>query len=337
MIYPATEEKYTEFDLNKDGLTDYIVLVSAESKDKNIICIQSLFLLLNQKDEYSIKGYIENVGSCANNDGFITEINFVNDLIVLKKKFKLQDQSIKYKNFEYFIGDFKKLENQTDKTQISNKINENTNKSSSNNLVDSFKVNAKPLPMPSKRYKFDIKTKFAQKLDVSGIKEGTINFMKKTGWAEITEIGEEYSVWIKDVDRTVNNNIVSISYTLELRTAAMFKEGQLIKSFKVNKNYSSLVAKNKTFNNSAELINILGASEYLTKIATIIPGIVMPGIGGIVTTGLVNKMINPIMNNTINNMISGETIDHKAEALMFGVECTAQIQKWILELEGKSY
>ena len=81
-----------------------------------------------------------------------------------------------------------------------------------------------------KKIYFDVKTKLAEKSDLTAGKIGTIIFLVESDWAGVREIGEDYSLWLKNYRRKKVKDIVIINLDVEIRTPSMFTSGSLLKS-----------------------------------------------------------------------------------------------------------
>ena len=73
-------------------------------------------------------------------------------------------------------------------------------------------------PDPAGYYKFDVKTEYSDKVESMGAKNGLIAYLNYAlNWCEVCEYGEDYSIWIKNLQRTYNDNNTEVKFTLELR------------------------------------------------------------------------------------------------------------------------
>jgi len=53
-------------------------------------------------------------------------------------------------------------------------------------------------------------------------------------WADIAEIGEDYSIWLRSYERKIHNNMINVKLLVELRTPALLRSGSLITSENIN-------------------------------------------------------------------------------------------------------
>jgi hypothetical protein len=75
----------------------------------------------------------------------------------------------------------------------------------------------------------DIKTKFAEKVELRAVKKGTTVFLEKKG-ISVVEMDEDFSVWLKDFERLYKgNNRYSYNLTVKLSYPTTFVEKKAIK------------------------------------------------------------------------------------------------------------
>jgi hypothetical protein len=91
-------------------------------------------------------------------------------------------------------------------------------------------VEVVPEPDPVGFYAIDVKTTFLNKFTATGLKNGHIAYMRMQGtkWCVDAEIGEDVSFWIVNVQSTAVGDSTVLSFDLELRSPAMFSNGELI-------------------------------------------------------------------------------------------------------------
>ena len=86
--------------------------------------------------------------------------------------------------------------------------------------------------------KLDVKTKFREKSNLIGIKQGVIYFLKKNGY-NIVEIGEKYSLWITDFQETENEpNRFQIRLKIQLCPPALFSRKKPVASEDIEVSYN---------------------------------------------------------------------------------------------------
>ncbi len=80
----------------------------------------------------------------------------------------------------------------------------------------------------------DVKTKMVEKAKLTHIKTATVWLISQTEWGGVTEVTGDYQLWIKDYSKVQNDNVITVNVTIELRTAKVFGEGELIASQPIN-------------------------------------------------------------------------------------------------------
>ncbi len=78
--------------------------------------------------------------------------------------------------------------------------------------------------------KLDVKTLMNEKNALAVSKLGTIQFLNESAWARVVEVGEDYSLWLKNYEIMQADNEITISLDVELRTPAAFRNGRLLES-----------------------------------------------------------------------------------------------------------
>jgi hypothetical protein len=100
-----------------------------------------------------------------------------------------------------------------------------------------------PIPARYRNMKFDVKTKFMEKKTAAVAKAGFISYIRQSDWAMIAEIGEDNSLWIKNYERHKNGNNILIELDFEIRSPAMFGDGDSIyrKSLRIEFDVSPVI------------------------------------------------------------------------------------------------
>lgn len=82
------------------------------------------------------------------------------------------------------------------------------------------------IPDPINSYKIDVKTSFSNKQNYSGIKESVINYFSQgVEWAQVVEFGEDYELWIEDVEREKINDVRwKINFKLIFKENPLFQK-----------------------------------------------------------------------------------------------------------------
>ena len=104
---------------------------------------------------------------------------------------------------------------------------------------------------------FDVKTRFAEKREFVSVKAGLLAFIKHAEWAAIKDIGENYSVWLKDYTRRQNGSAVNIELILQIRTPAMFTHGKRLVEKSVQVSYDISKVPNRAGFQEGEMFGIV--------------------------------------------------------------------------------
>lgn len=78
------------------------------------------------------------------------------------------------------------------------------------------------------QYAFDVKTTMEEKEDLQNFKQGLLNAISNSSWASLKERGEDYSVWLTDLQRVHISDSVLVSLVVEIRTASFFTRGEFL-------------------------------------------------------------------------------------------------------------
>jgi len=81
-----------------------------------------------------------------------------------------------------------------------------------------------------KKTLLDVKTPLLEKSSLMAAKAGTIYFITQSADLGVREAGEDYALWMKNYKSRQNGKKITIEYTIELRSPAMFRKGRLIAS-----------------------------------------------------------------------------------------------------------
>lgn len=191
---------------------------------------------------------------------------------------------------------------------------------------------------PQGNYIFDVKTKFIEKRDITGAKNGTIAYLKKSNWAKVEYTGEDYSVWIKNTYRdNVNDSTISLQFDYELHTPAMFTEGDIIYSkvldieYILNNDWVGQ-AGNPDANDVKRLYGVFCKKMEMTKK-------LLPYAKHLAesTQPQFASFIEIIFNLIDEFMPEENSMYQKAEAVIVGAECYGQLSEWMKDLENGNY
>jgi hypothetical protein len=76
----------------------------------------------------------------------------------------------------------------------------------------------------------DVKTRIADKADLSAIKAGVLHQIAQAGWIALREAGEDYSLWLGGLERRRDGDTVAVTLRVELHTPAAFRSGAVLDS-----------------------------------------------------------------------------------------------------------
>ena len=77
---------------------------------------------------------------------------------------------------------------------------------------------------------FDVKTKLSEKTDLAPAKAGCVILLARSDWAGVAEIGESYSLWLKNYRRVKEGDKVHVKLDVEIHTPSMVRSGKLLAS-----------------------------------------------------------------------------------------------------------
>jgi hypothetical protein len=161
--------------------------------------------------------------------------------------------------------------------------------------------------------KLDLKTPLEDKEKLKLAKAGLGAYLRQAEWANVVNVGEDYSVWIKNLKRRFKGNTLYFELDLEIKTAADLTSGKLISARHIKDSVDlATVAELKTF--EAREMNKL-VEEQLTKNnkykpVTAVVGTVtnVPVAGGIVGKGLEYLGVDLESKLTPDQAIEGMTL-----------------------------
>lgn len=87
------------------------------------------------------------------------------------------------------------------------------------------------------RVAIDVKTKYGEKTDIAVTKAGSITLLRRSDWADVQEVGETYSLWLKNYTKASENGSVRVTLDVELRTPSMFRSGKLLDTRRIEVTY----------------------------------------------------------------------------------------------------
>lgn len=105
------------------------------------------------------------------------------------------------------------------------------------------------------KVKLDVKTKFAEKFDLKGVKYGTMHQLEEGGF-EIVEFGEDYCVWLKDYgEEKTGKNDFSYKLHISVTESSAASEKPSLADKEINGQYESDIV---TYNRDDDFVDYLG-------------------------------------------------------------------------------
>jgi len=81
---------------------------------------------------------------------------------------------------------------------------------------------------PQGKIFFDVKTKFSEKAELTHIKNALEYRLLNSDWANVTEFGEEFALWLVNYHKTQDDNVSTTELDIEIRKPSLFSEGKLV-------------------------------------------------------------------------------------------------------------
>ena len=78
------------------------------------------------------------------------------------------------------------------------------------------------------QYSFDVKTQMEEKHKLQIAKQGVLHSIRSSSWATIEDIGEDYSLWLINLNRMHKGDSIYVYLQVQLRTPAMFSSGNYL-------------------------------------------------------------------------------------------------------------
>lgn len=76
--------------------------------------------------------------------------------------------------------------------------------------------------------KFDVKTKLHEKRQLHLIKLAVVQLINESNWAKVKDLGEDYSLWLKNIKRGLNGELIIVELDVEIHGPAIISEGVFI-------------------------------------------------------------------------------------------------------------
>lgn len=82
--------------------------------------------------------------------------------------------------------------------------------------------------LAQRQYAFDVKTPLAEKHELQIVKQGVLLALDESPTARVQEFGEDYSLWLMEVERHLQGDSLYVVAQIELREPSGFTRGDLI-------------------------------------------------------------------------------------------------------------
>lgn len=189
----------------------------------------------------------------------------------------------------------------------------------------------------SAQVKIDLKTSFAEKQELTYIKAAAKSALNGCNMFVIREIGEDYSLWIKEPRERLTEKGLVVELRLELRTAAAFTNGRLL-----NERLIAFVLERDRDYSCMDTLGITAEHELLrsvTSIATNAAGAaaiaLVPQAG---LLGLLTKEIGfspAALLSSITANLGTPTAPQRWKAIMAAVLIEDATRQMILEVQSR--
>jgi len=170
---------------------------------------------------------------------------------------------------------------------------------------------------------FDLKTRFAEKLDLAPAKNGALLILMESEWGSVTEFGEDYALWLRNVVRERRGDSMMVTLDVELRTGTLFDEGDLLKSRKITVVYH--LGDDWKKHGTERVVRLIRAGEAGVEIATAIGEALHP-----VATRIAQRVVDGI-----ELLMPGDYAEMKLEAMAVGSEVVAATREMVGEMEKR--
>jgi len=179
--------------------------------------------------------------------------------------------------------------------------------------------------------KIDLKTPLEDKEKLKLAKAGLGAFLRQAEWAQVVNVGEDYSVWIKNLKRKFKGNVLHFELDLEVKTAADLTSGKLLSARHIRDSVDlSVVAELKTFEkremNKLVEEQLKKNNKFKPVTAVIGTATSLPVAGGIVEQGLKYLGVD---------LESGYTPDQAVEGMTLGAVMMIHLKEMIDALPPK--
>jgi hypothetical protein len=92
-------------------------------------------------------------------------------------------------------------------------------------------------PAAAAQYDLDVKTRSEEMVRLQTVKQGMKLTLEDQPWASVVEFGEDYSLWLTDLERDHRGDVVHVDLNVFLRTPAMLGTGEHVDATRVQLSY----------------------------------------------------------------------------------------------------
>lgn len=167
--------------------------------------------------------------------------------------------------------------------------------------------------------RIDVKTKWLEKKELTAAKHGVIAAIEADPATAVTEFGEDYALWIKNLHRTTDGkNRVAVTLHLELRKPSLMGEGELIEKKEITLRYDSRALDSLRSDRgvSATITARQEEHDYWNRL-------IGTAIGNVVPKG--GAFIAPILTALLHNVNAPPSPEEICEAVLIG----ARVAEWL--------
>lgn len=176
-------------------------------------------------------------------------------------------------------------------------------------------------PSAAGQYDLDVKTRFEEMARLRSVKQGVKAILEDQAWASVVEFGEDYSLWLTDLDRRHRGEYLHVDLTVALRTPAMLGTGEHIDAERVQLRYHweqmrsraqdlpdlESVAESKAEELGTSLVRAMGASDQSAR-----------QLGGELLSALARLPEYPSRVEALESLLLGQKVAKSAQTMITG-------------------
>lgn len=181
-----------------------------------------------------------------------------------------------------------------------------------------------PLPHPpsaAAQYDLDVKTQFEEMARLRSVKQGVKAILEDQAWASVVEFGEDYSLWLTDLNRRHRGEYLHVDLTVALRTPTMLGTGEHIDAERIQLRYHweqmrsraqdlpdlESVAESKAEELGTALVRAMGASDQSAR-----------QLGGELLGALARLPEYPSRVEAVESLLLGQKVAKSAQTMITG-------------------